>query len=98
MEVLDAQAVVVPRASNRIDFAIEGPGTIVGVDNGDATSHESRQVTSRSAFSGKALVIVQATSDPGQIVLSATSNGRTSSPPVATPPADQSDKHSDPEP
>jgi beta-galactosidase len=37
--VVDAQGVVVPQASNLMDFAIDGPGTIVGVDNGDATNH-----------------------------------------------------------
>ncbi|MBN1171833.1 MAG: DUF4982 domain-containing protein [Micromonosporaceae bacterium] len=59
VDVVDADGVIVPQASNGIDFSIDGPGTIVGVDNGNATSHESYKGTSRSAFSGKALAIVQ---------------------------------------
>jgi len=75
VDVVDAQGVIVPQASNMIDFVIDGPGTILGVDNGDATSHESYKGTSRSAFSGKALAIVQATTTPGEITLTASSGG-----------------------
>jgi beta-galactosidase len=73
VDVVDAQGVVVPQASNSITFAIRGPGTIVGVDNGDSTSHESYKGTSRSAFSGKALAIIQSTMTPGTVTLTATS-------------------------
>lgn len=75
VNVVDGQGVLVPQANNSIDFAVYGPGEIAGVDNGNAISHESYKGTSRSAFSGKALAIVQATSTPGQITLSAASNG-----------------------
>ncbi len=77
VDVVDAQGVVVPQASNLIDFAIEGPGELAGVDNGNAVSHESYQGTSRSAFSGKALAIVRSTTSPGEITLTATSSGLT---------------------
>ena len=77
VDVVDAQGVIVPQANNKIDFAIDGPGTIVGVDNGDATSHESYKGTSRSAFSGKALVIIQSTTTPGTVNLKATSGSLT---------------------
>jgi beta-galactosidase len=73
VDVVDARGVVVPRASDTIDLTIEGPGTIAGVDNGNPTSHESYRGTSRSAFSGKALAIIQSTSSPGTITLKATS-------------------------
>jgi beta-galactosidase len=73
VDVVDAQGVVVPRASDTIDFTINGPGTIAGVDNGNPISHESYKGTSRSAFSGKALVIIQSTRSPGTITLKATS-------------------------
>ena len=49
----------------------------MGVDNGDATNHESYKGTSRSAFSGKAMAMVQSTTTPGQITLSASSGGLT---------------------
>ena len=73
VDVVDAQGVIVPRANNMIGFTITGPGLIAGVDNGDATSHESYQGTARSAFSGKALAIVESTTTAGTITLNATS-------------------------
>ncbi|MBN2802968.1 MAG: DUF4982 domain-containing protein [Deltaproteobacteria bacterium] len=75
VDINDANGVLVPQAGNRVDFAIDGPGTIAGVDNGDATSHESYKENSRSAFSGKALVIVQSTGAKGKITVTATSFG-----------------------
>jgi beta-galactosidase len=77
--VVDAQGIVVPQASNAIDFAITGPGKIAGVDNGNAISHESYKGTSRSAFSGKALAILQSTTTAGKVTLKATSGSLTGS-------------------
>ena len=37
---LDAQGRVVPVAQNKINFAIEGAGKIIGVGNGDPSCHE----------------------------------------------------------
>ncbi len=75
--VVDAEGVVVPRATDRIDFTVDGPGRLAGVDNGDAISHEPYQGTSRSAFSGKALAIVRSTTAPGRITLTASSGSLT---------------------
>jgi beta-galactosidase len=73
VDVVDAQGVIVPQASDTINFTIDGPGTLVGVDNGNSVSHESYKGNSRAAFSGKALAIVRSTTAPGTITLSATS-------------------------
>jgi beta-galactosidase len=73
IDVVDAQGVLVPQASDTIDFTIDGPGTLVGVDNGNAVSHESYKGHSRSAFSGKALAIIQSTTTAGSITLNASS-------------------------
>ena len=40
VSALDAQGRAVPVAQNKINFAIEGPGKILGVGNGDPSSHE----------------------------------------------------------
>ncbi len=37
----DAQGRIVPVASNKISFAVEGAGKILGVGNGDPSSHEA---------------------------------------------------------
>jgi len=76
-DVVDANGVLVPQASNTITFSVSGPGQIVGVDNGNAISHESYKGTSRAAFSGKAVAIIQSTSTAGTITLKATSSSLT---------------------
>jgi beta-galactosidase len=72
-DIVDAGGVLVPQASNTIDFAVSGAGTLVGVDNGNAISLESYKGSSRSAFSGKALAIVQSATSPGTVTVEATS-------------------------
>ncbi|MEX0845903.1 MAG: beta-galactosidase GalB [Balneolaceae bacterium] len=75
VEVLDDEGNIVPNASNKITFEIEGAGSIAGVDNGDPTSLESFKANFRKAFNGLALVMVQAEKEPGRITLKAISDG-----------------------
>ena len=78
--ITDRQGLLVPRSNNRIQFEISGPGEIVAVDNGDATSLESFQSKDRNAFNGLCLVIIRSKAGtPGQIKLSAQSSGLTGS-------------------
>jgi len=84
VDVVDANGVIVPQASDTIAFALSGPGTIAGVDNGNAISHESYKGTTRSAFSGKALAIIQSTATAGTVTLKATSGTLTSGSVVIT--------------
>ena len=72
--VADAKGRLVPRSKNHIKFDLEGPGQIVAVDNGDATSFEPFQAKERNAYNGLALVIVRAT-QPGKITLKAHADG-----------------------
>jgi beta-galactosidase len=41
VQVNDANGLIVPTAGNEINFTIEGPGKIIGVGNGDPSSHEA---------------------------------------------------------
>jgi beta-galactosidase len=72
--VLDADGNVCPLATNQINFAVKG-GTIIGVGNGNPCSHEADKASHRSVFNGLAQVIVQSTTKPGRITLTATSPG-----------------------
>jgi beta-galactosidase len=72
-DIVDSHGVIVPQADNEITFSVTGPATLVGVDNGNSVSHESYKGTSRAAFSGKALAIMQATTVPGKVTIQATS-------------------------
>ena len=77
-DIQDASGVFVPNATNSIAFSVFGSGQLVAVDNGDPIDTSSCKGTSRKAFSGKALTIIQATRTPGTITIEATSNGLSS--------------------
>ena len=69
--ILDAQGRVVPVADNEITFKLSGPGKLIGVGNGDPSSHEPDKANRRSAFNGLAQAIVQTTMKGGRIKLKA---------------------------
>jgi beta-galactosidase len=76
----DASGREVPDADQQIDFTLDGPGRIIGVGNGDPSSHEAdaRPDSSgwgRRLFNGKCQVIVQSKGGAGKIVLRASSPG-----------------------
>jgi beta-galactosidase len=76
--IADQGGLLVPRSKNRVQFEIAGPGEIVAVDNGDATSFEPFQAGERRAYNGLALVIVRTKAgEPGVITLKAQSAGLT---------------------
>jgi beta-galactosidase len=73
--VVDAQGRMVPVADNKVSFTVTGPARLIGVGNGDPSSHEPDKAHSRSAFNGLAQCIVQTTFKSGKIVLKAESPG-----------------------
>jgi beta-galactosidase len=75
--VLDAQGRAVPTSDNPIEFEVTGAGHLLGVGNGDPSSHESDRASSRKLFNGLALAIVQADRKPGDINILARSPGLT---------------------
>jgi beta-galactosidase len=79
ISIIDREGREVPDANNMIRFTISGPGKIIGVGNGDPSSHEPDKCMDgawqRSAFNGKCQVIVQSDKTPGQIKFQASSPG-----------------------
>jgi beta-galactosidase len=75
VEVQDAQGRYMPIASNEVTFQVTGPGKLIGVGNGDPSSHESDQADHRKVFNGWAQAIVQSLPEPGSITVQATSPG-----------------------
>ena len=73
--VVDKNGVMVPNANNLIKFTIKGTGFIAGVDSGDPTSHELFKASQHTAMNGLALAIIQSNGKPGNIILSAISEG-----------------------
>jgi beta-galactosidase len=74
VRVTDKDGLTVPRAKNRIRFAIAGPAEIVATDNGDPTNLTPFPSHERQAFNGLCLVIVRGMPGrPGTIGLKAES-------------------------
>ncbi len=77
--VVDREGREVPDADNMIKFKIEGDAKIIGVGNGDPSSHEPDKCVDgawqRSLFNGKCQVIVQAGTKPGIIKFEAGASG-----------------------
>ncbi|HUI30955.1 MAG TPA: DUF4982 domain-containing protein, partial [Candidatus Acidoferrales bacterium] len=69
----------VPAAGNLINFSSEGEGSIIGVGNGNPSSHEPDKYLDgnyqRMLFNGKCEVILLSTRHPGEIKLDAHSQG-----------------------
>ena len=74
VRIEDKDGNLCPGADNLVRFQVSGAGGIRAVDNGNAASTEPFQADHRKAFSGLALVIVDA-GKPGKIKVTATSEG-----------------------
>jgi beta-galactosidase len=77
VEVRDARGRVVPITDNLVTFKVVGSGKLIGVGNGDPTDQQSDKGTSRKAFSGRCMAIVQSTKLADNITVEATSPGLT---------------------
>jgi beta-galactosidase len=75
VRVLDANGVLVPDASNLLNFRVEGEGTLVGLDNGYQADLESFKTSYHKAYNGLCLAIVQAHARPGKIVVRVNAEG-----------------------
>ncbi|MEO6524366.1 MAG: beta-galactosidase GalA [Mucilaginibacter sp.] len=79
VSLVDKKGREVPDALNLVHFEINGDAQIIGVGNGDPSSHEADQCLpgkwQRSLFGGKAQIIIKAGSKAGSVVLTATADG-----------------------
>ncbi len=55
VSVVDGQGRVVPTAANAVTFKLEGPGRIIGVGNGDPSSHEPDKFVAAPTLRTRAL-------------------------------------------
>jgi beta-galactosidase len=79
VSVKDKKGREVPDAANLIQFSLTGDAKMIGVGNGDPSSHEPDQYADgnyqRKLFSGKCQLIVQAGTSTGKIEVKAVSAG-----------------------
>ncbi|WEK54372.1 MAG: glycoside hydrolase family 2 TIM barrel-domain containing protein [Candidatus Cohnella colombiensis] len=75
ISAFDREGRTVDNANNRVSVTVEGPGRLVGLDNGDSTDYDSYKGASRRMFSGKLLAVIAANPEPGRITVRAESKG-----------------------
>ena len=75
LDVVDKQGHFVPEANNRLQIDIEGPATLIGVENGDILDLEPHKVPTRKAFMGKVLALIQTTDVSGAITITISGEG-----------------------
>ena len=76
VSAVDAQGRAVPTADLPVRFEVAGAGTLIGVGNGDANSHESEKASARKLYNGLAQVILQSQrGGSGSLMLRAASPG-----------------------
>jgi beta-galactosidase len=73
--IVDAQGVRVPNAESEVTFSIEGPGEILGIENGNLNSTEDYKDKAHQTYRGRGLLILQSTPRSGKISLQASSPG-----------------------
>lgn len=81
VQIVDSLGRVVPDANNEVVFTLNGPGDLIGVGNGNPSSHEADRyigneaVWKRRAFNGLCMVIVQSKKQAGELCIVAESSG-----------------------
>ena len=75
VEVVDAKGRPVPDADHLVRFEVAGPGRVIGVGNGDPTSHEPDRASRRRLFHGLAMAVVQADGKAGKLTVKAAADG-----------------------
>ena len=71
--MVDANGVICPNTDKLITFGVSESGSVVAVDNGDVTSHDSYRGLERRTYNGQCIAIVRAKSASGLISVTATS-------------------------
>jgi len=75
--IVDKDGNLCPRADHSLSFAVDGPGIIAGLCNGDATSLESFKGSRMKAFNGMCVLYLQSAVGemPDSISVTASADG-----------------------
>ena len=75
VSVVDKNGIPCPTATNQLNFKVKGAGSFRAAANGDATSLEMFHLPTMKLFSGKLVVLVQSSENPGDIELTVSGKG-----------------------
>ncbi len=73
--IVDAAGTRIPDSTTMIHFAVSGPASIVGVDNGNMMDHDPFQGTARKVYFGNTLALLRATGTSGAVTVTASADG-----------------------
>lgn len=72
-----AAGVRVPDAAQEVTFDVRGPARLLGIGNGDPSNTEAPRGHVHQAYEGRGLAILQSTTTPGAVTVTATAPGLT---------------------
>lgn len=67
ISTVDKDGCPVENASDYVEVEVDGPGRLVGLDNGDSTDYDPYKGTIRKLFSGKLVAMIAVEDQPGEI-------------------------------
>lgn len=73
--VLDENGNPVENAADYVTVSVEGPGRLLGLDNGDSTDYDPYKSCTRKLFSGKLLAVIGTTKAEGEILVKVIGDG-----------------------
>jgi beta-galactosidase len=75
VSVVDAEGNLVPSANLPVTISVEGPGRLIGLENGDPLDTTNYKLSSRCSFHGRMLAVVQADASAGPVTITARAAG-----------------------
>ena len=74
-KVVDSIGELNPHSDHLVNYQLDGPGRIKVIDNGDLADQTPHGSTSKEVRRGRQLLILQAGSEPGDLIISASAEG-----------------------
>ncbi|NIJ02163.1 hypothetical protein FHR86_002495 [Paenarthrobacter ilicis] len=75
IELTDNDGIVRPLADRTLEVTVEGPGTLLGFGTGEAITTEGFASSTHRTFNGRALAVIRAGHEPGDITVTVTAAG-----------------------
>lgn len=75
ISLVDREGNLCPQAEDNLQIIVEGPATVIGVDNGNPESLESMKTDHIHAFGGKAFAVLRSDGNPGTCRVSVRAEG-----------------------
>jgi len=75
VRIVDANGVRVEDAQHEVTCTVRGPARLIGMESGNARSHEDYKSNRRKAFQGRLLLYIQSGKEHGEVEVSLTAEG-----------------------